>query len=108
MTQAEAIMYVSFQMDDADDRGRHAKPGESRPRRQSSTENCFGSYRDTPPDLEPVGGLGDVVVETRTSRQGRITIVNRGRFGRGPATAGSTVMNRKTRTRIWLCGNQTT
>lgn len=30
MTQAEAIMYVSFQMDDADDRGRHAKPGDVR------------------------------------------------------------------------------
>jgi hypothetical protein len=30
MTRAEAIMYVSFQMDDADDRGRHAKPGDVR------------------------------------------------------------------------------
>jgi ATP-dependent helicase YprA (DUF1998 family) len=63
---------------------RHAKPGESRPPRQSSTETYFGNYRDTPPDLEPVAELGgDVVVETRTSRQGRITIVNRGPAGRG-------------------------
>jgi hypothetical protein len=63
---------------------RHAKPGESRPPRQSNTETYFGNYRDTPPDLEPVAGLGgDVFVETRTSRQGRITIVNRGPAGRG-------------------------
>lgn len=63
---------------------RHAKPGEARPPRQSSTDTYFGDYRDAPPDLEPVAGLGgDVVVEVRTSRQGRITIVNRGAAGRG-------------------------
>jgi hypothetical protein len=30
MTREEAILYVSFQMDDAHDRGRHAAPGDVR------------------------------------------------------------------------------
>lgn len=63
---------------------RHAKPGESRPPRDHLTERHFGSYRDVVPDLEPVTGLaGRVVVEARTSRQGRISVINRGPRGRG-------------------------
>lgn len=63
---------------------RHAKPGESRPPRDSLTERYFGSYRDVAPDLQPVLGLGgEVLVEARTSRQGRISVINRGPRGRG-------------------------
>jgi len=63
---------------------RHAKPGESRPPRDSVTERHFGSYRDVVPDLIPVTGMGGrVVVMVRTSRQGRISVINRGPRGRG-------------------------
>lgn len=63
---------------------RHAKPGESRPPRDSLTERYFSSYRDIVPDLHPVTGLGgQVLVEARTSRQGRISVINRGPRGRG-------------------------
>jgi ATP-dependent helicase YprA (DUF1998 family) len=63
---------------------RHARPGESRPARQSAIESHFGAYRDVAPDLETVDGLGGLVsVQRRTSRQGRITVLNRGPMGRG-------------------------
>jgi hypothetical protein len=60
------------------------KLGDARPPRQALTETFFGSYRDVPPPLETTPNLGgDVSVEKRFSRQGLITIVNRGPRGRG-------------------------
>lgn len=60
------------------------RPGEARPRRASLTETYFGQYQDqTPPPLRVVEGLdGFVEVELRTSRQGLITVLNRGPQGR--------------------------
>jgi ATP-dependent helicase YprA (DUF1998 family) len=60
------------------------KPGDARPRRASLTDTYFGQYQDeTPPQLELVESLSRIhEVEVRTSRQGLITIVNRGPHGR--------------------------
>ena len=55
-------------------------PGETRPIRRTTMETFFGSYRDAPPDFEDVAGLR---LRRRYSRQGRITIVNKGPLGRG-------------------------
>lgn len=61
--------------------GSAAKTGESRPPRMSVTETYFGSYRDEDPPLLPLEGFDRV--RFRSSRQGRISIVNRGSRGRG-------------------------
>ena len=54
--------------------------GETRPVRQASIETFFGSYRDAVPDFEDVPGTA---VSRRFSRQGRITVINRGPLRRG-------------------------
>lgn len=60
------------------------RPGEARPPRMSISETYFGSYRDEPPHLAPAPGFSRPgAVQWRTSRQGRITVVNRGPVGRG-------------------------
>lgn len=61
--------------------GSAAKTGESRPPRMSATETYFGSYRDEDPPLEPLEGFDRV--HFRSSRQGLISVVNRGPRGRG-------------------------
>jgi hypothetical protein len=59
-------------------------PGETRPARKAMMETFFGSYREQPPPFERVEGLSKgVFVERRFSRQGRITIINRGPVGAG-------------------------
>lgn len=60
------------------------RPGDTRPRSASVTDSYFGQYQDKhPPRLEVVKDLSRIVeVEVRTSRQGLITIVNRGPGGR--------------------------
>ena len=59
-------------------------PGETRPPRRAMMETFFGSYRDEPPPFEPVPELSDgTLVERRFSRQGRITVLNRGPVGAG-------------------------
>lgn len=55
-------------------------PGETRPIRSTTMETFFGSYRDAPPDFEDVAELQ---LRRRYSRQGRITVVNKGPLGRG-------------------------
>lgn len=61
-----------------------ASPGETRPPRRAQMQTFFGSYRDTPPELEPVPELGNGIdVERRFSRQGRITVINKGPIGAG-------------------------
>lgn len=55
-------------------------PGETRPIRRTTRETFFGSYRDAPPALEEVAGLR---LRRRFSRQGRITVLNKGPLGRG-------------------------
>jgi hypothetical protein len=46
-------------------------------------QTFFGSYRDTPPEFEPVAGDGVPTLHARFSRQGRITVVNQGPVGAG-------------------------
>lgn len=59
-------------------------PGETRPPRKAMMETFFGSYREEPPAFEPVPEISNGVgVERRFSRQGRITVVNRGPVGAG-------------------------
>jgi hypothetical protein len=55
-------------------------PGETRPVRRATMETFFGSYGDAPPDFEDIEGLS---LRRRYSRQGRITVVNKGPLGRG-------------------------
>jgi ATP-dependent helicase YprA (DUF1998 family) len=62
------------------------KPGEGRPTRAWATESYFSEYAsDEPPELEVAPELGGSAgpLEQRVSRQGRITVVNRGAGGRG-------------------------
>lgn len=61
------------------------RPGDSRPGKASATETYFGAYRDPePPPVIPIDELSSrFPVETRFSRQGLITVVNRGPLGRG-------------------------
>ncbi|MDY7103642.1 MAG: Zn-binding domain-containing protein, partial [Actinomycetota bacterium] len=57
--------------------------GESRPRRRALVRTWFGAYRHEPPAFEWVAGLdGPIKVRSRTSRQGRINVVNSGPDGR--------------------------
>jgi ATP-dependent helicase YprA (DUF1998 family) len=65
--------------------GRHdGEPGDGRPAATSWAETWFGSYRDDPPAFEAVPELSRRHgVERRSSRQGRITTINRGPAGRG-------------------------
>jgi ATP-dependent helicase YprA (DUF1998 family) len=60
---------------------RVAAAGETRPARLARMKTHFGSYRDDPPEFESAPGLHDV--EMRSSRQGRITVVNEGPMGAG-------------------------
>jgi hypothetical protein len=55
-------------------------PGETRPQRRAMMQTYFGNYRSADPEFVPVPGLD---VEQRFSRQGRITVINRGPIGRG-------------------------
>jgi ATP-dependent helicase YprA (DUF1998 family) len=59
--------------------------GEARPGRAGGTESYFGEYaKDDVSVLESVGiSTGGVEVFRRSSRQGRIVVLNRGRLGRG-------------------------
>jgi hypothetical protein len=57
------------------------KPGESRPPRLGSIETFFGSYKEDDPEFVAVDGL--VGVQARTSRSGRVTVINGGPGGRG-------------------------
>ncbi len=58
--------------------------GDTRPPKLATWDTFFGSYRGGEPPLEPVEGLGGAnQVMFRTSRQGRITVINRGPAGRG-------------------------
>ena len=66
--------------------GRRSKRslGESRPLRQSQVEVHFGSYKDRDPEWTVVDDLSRAsVVRQRSSRQGRITVINTGPAGRG-------------------------
>jgi hypothetical protein len=63
----------------AGQRARQA-PGESRPPRRATIEAHFGSYRGEEPTLEKVDGLP---LQARFSRQGLITVINRGPHGAG-------------------------
>lgn len=58
------------------------RPGESRPQRIGYVASHFSDYADKSPDFESVR-LGLVEIQVRTSRQGRITVLNRGPRGRG-------------------------
>jgi ATP-dependent helicase YprA (DUF1998 family) len=63
---------------------RHSKPGESRPIRMAVTETYFGTYQGEPPPLEQVTELSaHCLVDRRSSRQGRINVINRGPLGQG-------------------------
>ena len=58
---------------------RAEKPGETRPVRMSTTESYFGSYRGEVLEPQRVASLSTVVpVDFRTSRQGKINVINRG------------------------------
>jgi len=57
------------------------KPGEARPPRSGYAEYFFGSYQSTPPDFAP-HELGGIRVQTRFSRQGKVTVINRGQARR--------------------------
>ena len=58
------------------------RPGESRPQRVGYVASHFSDYANQSPDFERVR-LGSVEIQVRTSRQGRITVLNRGPRGRG-------------------------
>lgn len=62
-----------------------SKPGDSRPGRGWSTESYFSEYQEVAPSLELVPELSrhGHLTHRRVSRQGRITVVNRGPGGRG-------------------------
>jgi ATP-dependent helicase YprA (DUF1998 family) len=62
-----------------------SKPGDSRPGRAWSTESYFSEYQDFEPPFELVPELSrhGHLTHRRVSRQGRITVVNRGPGGRG-------------------------
>ena len=57
------------------------RPGEARPPRSGAVETHFGSYKDSTPKFVDVAGLEGV--RYRTSRSGRVTVINRGPMGRG-------------------------
>ncbi len=57
------------------------RPGEARPPRSGVVETHFGSYKDSTPKFVDVPGLDGV--RYRTSRSGRVTVINRGPMGRG-------------------------
>ena len=61
------------------------KPGDSRPGRGWSTESYFSEYQGAEPSTEVVPELSrhGHLTHQRVSRQGRITVVNRGPGGRG-------------------------
>ena len=59
-----------------------AKPGEARPQRVGYVTSYFSDYEGVSPQFESEK-IGKSVLETRTSRQGRITVLNRGPRGRG-------------------------
>jgi len=65
--------------------GEHlSSSGETRPVRGHTTQTHFDSYQDVEPELGPVRELsGRVPVHARTSRQGRITVINTGPAARG-------------------------
>ena len=63
---------------------RFGKPGEARPPHLAVTETYFGTYQGGEPPLEPVPELSTrYVTQRRSSRQGRISVINRGPLGRG-------------------------
>lgn len=70
--------------------GKYAGPsGQTRPPRTSTVETYFGAYKDSEPDFEPYHiGDGAGTLQIRTSRQGRIAVVNRGPRGEGFSICG--------------------
>jgi ATP-dependent helicase YprA (DUF1998 family) len=63
---------------------RYSKPGEARPPRLAVVETYFGAYQGDEPPIEVVPELSNrCLVERRSSRQGRISVINRGPLGRG-------------------------
>jgi len=57
------------------------KPGDARPPKSGYAEYYFGSYQSTPPEFTP-HEFGGVRVQTRFSRQGKVTVINRGQARR--------------------------
>ena len=57
------------------------KPGEARPPKSGYAEYYFGSYQSAPPEFT-AHELGGVQVQTRFSRQGKVTVINRGQARR--------------------------
>lgn len=62
-----------------------SKPGESPPPKAGYGESHFDDYAGTIPEptLEVISSASSGTVEVRTSRQGRITVINRGPAGAG-------------------------
>jgi ATP-dependent helicase YprA (DUF1998 family) len=59
-----------------------SKPGESRPLRVGGIVSYFSEFEGATPDFQEVR-LGRKVIKARVSRQGRITVLNRGPRNRG-------------------------
>lgn len=57
------------------------RPGDTRPLRLGHVETYFGSYKDDEPAFVDVSSLNGV--RLRTSRSGRVTVINSGPAGRG-------------------------
>jgi ATP-dependent helicase YprA (DUF1998 family) len=55
------------------------KPGESRPPKAGSAHSYFDEYAGAEPSFEPMPIGPHGVIEARSSRQGRITAINKGR-----------------------------
>ena len=58
------------------------KPGETKPPKPGWSQFHFSDYADAPPPRDPIP-VGRSTIEARYSRQGRITVVNRGPAGAG-------------------------
>lgn len=54
-------------------------PGEARPPRSGFADSYFAAYRDEVPLYQPVAGAA-AGLEARTSKQGQVVVINRGRF----------------------------
>ena len=57
------------------------KPGEARPIRYGFSERHFDDYAGAPPESDEIETPGGSIIEVRTSRQARITVVNGGASG---------------------------
>jgi hypothetical protein len=59
------------------------KPGETRPMKGGFARSYFDDYAGSQPDWESLALGGSSALEHRSSRQGRITVINQGRGSRG-------------------------